>query len=79
MAQSSASNGLLGFTPDSETRKTEPRTGLLKARVCRDVGLAAVATALEIAPGELTHELADAIKRGARYLFLMPKSHAGVV
>jgi hypothetical protein len=39
----------------------------------RDVGLAAVANALEIPPHDLNAELGEAIRRGARYLFLMPK------
>ena len=57
----------------SRATKTEPRPGRLLARVCGDVGLAAVANALEIPTIDLDLELDEAIKRGARYIFLMPK------
>jgi hypothetical protein len=65
--------GRPGLPPDSEAMKSGPRPSSLLARFYSDAGLAAVANALEIPAGDLNVELAEAIRRGARYLFLMPK------
>ena len=68
-----AIEGRSGLLPDSEAMKSDPRPGGLLARLYSDAGLAAVASALEIPAGDLDVELAAAIRRGARYLFLTPK------
>jgi hypothetical protein len=69
-----AIEGRSGLPPDSETMKSNPRPSSLLARFYSDAGLAAVANALEIPAGDLDVELAESIRRGARYLFLMPKT-----
>jgi hypothetical protein len=68
-----AIEGRSGLPPDSEVTKSDPQPSRLLARFYSDAGLAAVANALEIPAGDLDVELAEAIRRGARYLFLMPK------
>ena len=68
-----AIEGRSGLLPDSEAMKSDPRRCGLLARFHSDAGLAAVASALEIPAGDLDVELAEAIRRGARYLFLTPK------
>jgi hypothetical protein len=68
-----AIEGRSGLTSDSRAMKSDPRPCGLLARFYSDAGLAAVAAALEIPPGDLDVELAQAIRRGARYLFLTPK------
>jgi hypothetical protein len=68
-----AIEGRSGRLPDSAAMKSDPRPSGLLARFYSDAGLAAVANALEIPAGDLDVELAAAIRRGARYLFLTPK------
>jgi hypothetical protein len=68
-----AVEGRSGLPPDSKSMKSDPRPCGLLARFYSDAGLAAVANALEISAGELDVELAEAIRRGARYLLLTPK------
>ena len=46
------------------------RASRLLAGVYRSVGLAAVASELELPPDDFEPELRKAVKRGARYLFL---------
>jgi hypothetical protein len=72
MAQSHASEGRSG----SDSTKTTARPAGLMARIYRDIGLAAVAGALEISTADFDPELGESIKRGARYLFLRPQSSA---
>jgi hypothetical protein len=43
-------------------------------RIYRDIGLAAVASELALPTEELEPELSEAVKRGARYIYLMPKA-----
>jgi hypothetical protein len=72
---------LTGHTPmtstsamlsDSETMTKPVRAG----RIYRDVGLAAVAHELDLSADDLEPELSEAVKRGARYIYLMPKPTA---
>ena len=72
MAQTSAERRS-ALAPSFDTTTSPARPGGLLARMYRDVGLAAVANALEIPASDLDFELAEAIRRGERYLFLMPK------
>ena len=50
------------------------RPSRLMQRIYRDVGLAAVAHELELSMDDLEPELSEAVRRGARFMFLMPKS-----
>ena len=58
---------------DSETMTKPVRAGRLLERIYRDVGLAAVAQELDLSADDLEPELSEAVKRGARYIYLMPK------
>jgi hypothetical protein len=42
-------------------------------RIYRDIGLAAVAGELGLPNENFDPELSEAVKRGARYLYLMPR------
>ena len=53
------------------TSRVAPR-GRLIERLHRDIGLAAVARGLELSIDDLEPELSDAVKRGARYIYLTP-------
>jgi hypothetical protein len=44
------------------------------AKIYRDIGLAAVASELALPIEQLGPELSEAVKRGARYIYLMPKA-----
>jgi hypothetical protein len=44
------------------------------ARIYRDIGLAAVANELALPTDDFDPDLSEAVKRGARYVYLMPKS-----
>jgi hypothetical protein len=46
----------------------------LMQRIYRDVGLAAVARELELSTPDLETEVVEAVKRGARYVYLAPKA-----
>ena len=46
----------------------------LMARIYRDIGLATVATELALPTDDFEPELSEAVKRGARYIYLMPKA-----
>ena len=70
MAHSSETAGPLG--PEATSRASRPN-GLM-AKIYRDVGLAAVASELALPTEELGPELSDAVKRGARYIYLMPNT-----
>jgi hypothetical protein len=50
------------------------RPSRLLANIYHDIGLAAVAAVLETSPENLDADVVDAIKRGARYIHLMPRS-----
>ena len=52
------------------------RASRLLERIYRDVGLAAVAHELELSADDFEPELSEAVKRGARYIHLMPKPTA---
>ena len=52
----------------------EARPSRLMQRIYRDVGLAAVARELELSADDLEPELSEAVRRGARFVFLMPRS-----
>ena len=60
----------LGLPPAA---KTPPRPSRLLAGIYRDIGLAAVAISLEIPVEGLEPEVHEAVRRGSRYIFLMPK------
>jgi hypothetical protein len=57
-----------------ETTIRAPRPSRLMARICRDIGLAAVVSELELSVDGFEPELVESVKRGARYVYLMPKS-----
>ena len=61
---------------NSETMLAPMRARRLLERIYRDVGLAAVARELELSADDLEPELSEAVKRGARYIYLMPKPTA---
>ena len=56
--------------PTAQTESTRPSR--LMARIYRDIGLAAVASELALLSDDLEPELIEAVKRGSRYLYLMP-------
>jgi hypothetical protein len=59
--------------PSGPTTKAESaRPSRLMARIYRDIGLAAVASELALLSADLEPELIEAVKRGSRYLYLMP-------
>jgi hypothetical protein len=59
--------------PSGSTVKAESaRPSRLMARIYRDIGLAAVASELGLPADGLEPELIEAVKRGSRYLYLMP-------
>jgi len=61
--------------PSGSTAKAESaRPSRLMARIYRDIGLAAVAHELAVSADDLEPELIEAVKRGSRYLYLMPTS-----
>jgi hypothetical protein len=49
------------------------RPSRLMAGVYRDIGLAAVAAVLEMPADQLDRDVAEAVRRGARYICLMPR------
>jgi hypothetical protein len=60
--------------PSGSTAKAESaRPSRLMARIYRDIGLAAVAKELALPADGLEPELIEALKRGSRYLYLMPR------
>ncbi len=52
------------------------RPSRLLAGIYRDIGLAAVAFGLELPIDDLDAEIVASVKRGARYIYLMPKGPA---
>jgi hypothetical protein len=44
------------------------------ARIYRDIGLAAVANELALPTDDFEPELSESVKRGARYIYLLPKT-----
>ncbi len=50
-----------------------PRPSRLMAGIYHDIGMAAVAQSLELAVESLDPEAHQAVKRGNRYIYLMPK------
>jgi hypothetical protein len=70
MANSSNTAGPFGPTAKAELT----RPSRLMARIYRDIGLAAVASELALLVDDLEPELIEAVKRGSRYLYLMPAS-----
>ena len=61
---------------NSEPARGTVRPRRLLERIYRDVGLAAVARELELSADDLEPELSEAVKRGASYIYLMPKPTA---
>ena len=68
MAQTSDMAGPSGPAAKAESA----RPSRLMARIYRDIGLAAVASELALLSDDLEPELIEAVKRGSRYLYLMP-------
>ena len=80
MAQLSTVEGRFGLASPSEMAETKARAKQLLTRVCRDIGLATVAHALEMPTSDFEPELSEAVERGDRYLYLLkPKSRLGVL
>lgn len=50
------------------------RPSRLMARIYRDIGLAAVASELALPTDNFEPELSESVKRGARYIYLLPKT-----
>ena len=65
------------FTPPAidlpPAPKSPTRPSRLLAGIYRDIGLAAVALSLDISADGLEPEVHEAVRRGSRYIFLMPK------
>jgi len=57
-----------------EPIKRVARPSRLMTRIYRDIGLAAVAGELGLPTEDFEPELSEAVKRGARYLYLMPRA-----
>src|ERR1700735_5615209 len=58
----------------SDTKPAPERPVRLMQRVYRDVGLSAVARELELSTPDLDTEVGEAVKRGARYVYLAPQT-----
>jgi hypothetical protein len=58
----------------SDAKPATERPVRLMQRVYRDVGLSAVALELELSTPDLETEVGEAVKRGARYVYLAPKA-----
>lgn len=50
------------------------RTSRLLSGIYHDIGLAAVALGLEMPIDDLEPDVGEAVKRGARYIYLMPRT-----
>lgn len=50
------------------------RPSRLLARIYRDIGLAAVVSELGLPTDDFEPELSESVKRGARYIYLLPKT-----
>ncbi len=65
------------FTPPPVGLPAAPpetrRPSRLLAGIYHDIGMAAVAFGLDLEVESLEREAHEAVKRGARYIFLMPK------
>ena len=49
------------------------RPSRLLSGIYHDIGMAAVANGLNLSLDSLDHEAHESVKRGARYIFLMPR------
>jgi hypothetical protein len=58
----------------SDAKPASERPVRLMQRIYRDVGLSAVAQELELSTPDLETEVGEAVKRGARYVYLAPKA-----
>jgi hypothetical protein len=58
----------------SDAKPTSGRPVRLMQRIYRDVGLSAVARELDLSTPDLEIEVGEAVKRGARYVYLAPKA-----
>ena len=56
------------------TTDESARPNRLMARIYRDIGLAAVAGELALPTHDFEPELSESVKRGARYIYLLPKT-----
>jgi hypothetical protein len=57
----------------SSAPRAAARTSRLLAGIYHDIGMAAVATSLELAIDSLEPEAHEAVRRGNRYIHLMPR------
>jgi hypothetical protein len=57
----------------SSSAAASPRPSRLLAAIYHDIGMAAVAECLKLSLDGLDAEAHESIKRGSRYIFLMPK------
>jgi hypothetical protein len=76
MGQLAAIENRQGFLPASTSEHTTrqlPPAGPM-ARIYREIGLAIVASALEIQINDLDPEVGKAVRRGANYALVMLKS-----
>ncbi len=53
--------------------KAAPAPSRLLTAIYHDIGMAAVATGLDLPSETLEGEARESVKRGSRYIFLMPK------
>ncbi len=67
------SNASLGAATLNSMPPAAVRPSRLMAGVYRDIGLAAVAAVLDMPVDQLDRDVADAVRRGARYICLMPR------
>lgn len=79
MVHSSAGEAGSGLSNISPPLTSSAQRGSLTFRIYRDIGLAAVASELEMPATGLEPELSDAVKRGARYIDLMLKHRAAAL
>jgi len=76
MTQVSASAGRTGYELTAPPTPPIARPSRLLLGIYHDIGLAAVALGLGLPVEELDSELGEAVKRGARYIHLMPRMAA---
>jgi hypothetical protein len=63
-----------GSTSNKSVTSSTATPSRLMMGIYRDIGLAAVAMGLEVRIEELEAEVVEAVKRGSRYIHLMPRA-----
>jgi hypothetical protein len=61
------------MTPQTPSQGQTQRPSRLLAGIYHDIGMAAVALSLELSVESLDKDAHEAVKRGNRYIYLMPK------